>query len=508
LDGSIYRFLVENSPDGHFVIVEDYFAYLNGSAMRMFGVAPSDIPGLKVIEIIHPSDRERCLRNVKLRQTGMLKGSTTYLCMRRDASTFPIETHSVALDYQGKVGIHGVIRDITARRTMEKKLERMERATLVSRLASGIAHDFNNLFAVIQSNTDLAHQKTKVPGVQMALSNIRSAVTRGTEKVSQFHRMGAASTAPDLFEPLYLNPIIEEVLDLTKPRWRDEAESEGKRYEIDWQPGTPPPVVGSAGDLQAALVAMVFNALEAQPKGGRITIRTGDDRDLNALITVRDEGEGIAQEFLPRLTDGFYTTREDRQMGLGLSLVQSVLSRHGGRMEVDSEPGRGSTFALILPRSTEAPTSPPPLPRVGLLERPTGPVSVADVPRPKTRSGRTVLLIDDQADLLQVLSNILETGGYAVDTALNGKDGLDLAKVNRYTVVLTDLGMPDMSGFEVAQRIVAMQPTTPVILMTGWAADVDKSRFEEIGVSALLPKPFRREQLLETVAAAIRDAQK
>ncbi len=503
MDSSIYRFLVEHSPDGHFVVVDEYFAYLNGAAMRMFGVGPGDVPGLKVIDIIHPTDRERCLRNVALRKSGMLKGSTTYLCMRKDGSTFPIETHSVALDYQGKVGVHGVIRDITARRTMEEKLERMERSTLVSRLASGIAHDFNNLFAVIQSNTDLAQQDTKMPGVQVALSNIRAAIARGTEKVSQFHRMGAASMAPDSFEPVYLNPIVEEVLDLTKPRWRDEAESEGKSYEIDWQPGVPPPIVGSVGDLQAALVAMVFNAIEAQPKGGKVTIRTGEDLDKNALITVRDEGEGIAKEFLPRLTDGFFTTREDRQMGLGLSLVQSVLSRHGGRLEVDSEPGRGSTFALILPRSEHAPTSPPRAPRPELLERPTGPIT-AETNRPRTRGGRSVLLIDDQGDLLQVLSNILQTGGYAVDTAMNGKDGLELASANKYTVILTDLGMPDMSGFEVAQRVRVIQPETPVILMTGWAAEVDQSRLEENGVAALLPKPFRREQLLEAVTAAIR----
>ena len=134
VDSSIYRFLVEHSPDGHFVVVEDYFAYLNGAGMRMFGVGPNDVPGLKVADILHPSDRDRGRRNIELRKSGLLKGSTTYLCMRRDGSSFPIETHSVALDYQGKVGVHGVIRDITARRTMEEKLERMERAALVSRL--------------------------------------------------------------------------------------------------------------------------------------------------------------------------------------------------------------------------------------------------------------------------------------------------------------------------------------------------------------------------------------
>jgi len=146
---------------------------------------------------------------------------------------------------------------------------------------------------------------------------------------------------------------------------------------------------------------------------------------------------------------------------------------------------------------------PPPPPRSDLLERSSG-LFRSDTLRPRTRGGRNVLLVDDQADLLQVLSNILTTAGYAVDTAMNGKDGLELAQATRYTVVITDLGMPDMSGFEVAQRVKLLQPDTPVILMTGWAAEVDARRLEESGVAALLPKPFRREALLDTVTASIR----
>ena len=138
-----------------------------------------------------------------------------------------------------------------------------------------------------------------------------------------------------------------------------------------------------------------------------------------------------------------------------------------------------------------------------MIRREADPTVPDDPDRPKTRGGRSVLLIDDQADLLQVVRNILESRGYCVDIASNGKEGLAMAKVSKYSVVLTDLGMPDISGWEVAQRIHELAPETPVVLMTVWAADIDDHRLEENQVQALLSKPFRSDTLLETVSTVL-----
>jgi PAS domain S-box-containing protein len=493
-----FRFLVERSPDGHFLIVDGVFRYMNPTGLAMFGQPVSAVGSLTVSDVLHPSEVERARNNMRLRQSGVLRGASTFLARRQDGTTFPIEVHAAPVEVEGTRGLHGVIRDITNRRKMEERLERMERAGLVSRLAAGIAHDFNNLLAVILANTEVASRDVRDAGIQAAITRIRVAVQRGSEKVRQIQQMGGAGQPEEEFRALYLNPIVEETLEFTEPRWRDEAEQEGLSYDIDWAGGLPPPISGSPLDLRAALMALVFNAVEAMPVGGRIQIRTGRTPAGEAFVSVHDEGHGIPEPELAGLTDPFFTTREDRQMGLGLHLVQQVLERHGGRLEVDSELGAGSTFGLVLPASETAPTEPPPPPRTELLGRPA-PTEGPRAPRPRTRGGRSVLLIDDQADLVQVVETILASRGWSVDTALNGRDGIALAEATRYSVVLTDLGMPDISGWEVAQRLSELQPKTPVVLMTGWAADIDESQLAEHKIQGLLPKPFRTDSLLALI---------
>ncbi len=497
-DDAIFGFLVENSPDGHFILVDSAFVYLNASAQAMFGVELRPGQSISVYDIIDAADHDRARKNQSLRINGVLKGAETYQARRRNGEVFPIEVHAAPLKLRGRKGLHGVIRDVTARQVMAGRLEELQREGLVTRLAAGIAHDFNNLLAVIQTNTEVAQRAGSGTEVQDALKRIRAAVQRGSEKVRHIQRMGNRREGTHEQRPMYVNPVVEDVLDMTRARWRDEAESLGISYEMDWVPGLPPPVEGAEDDLRAALVALVFNALEAMPGGGRIRVTTSQDRHGDCLITVRDEGEGIPAEALARLTDAFYTTRPDRQMGLGLHLVANVLERHGGRLEVDSAPGRGSTLAMILPASTTAPTEAPPPPRADLFPSRSKP-TVPEAARPRTRGSNTVLLIDDQADLVQVVRTILESRGFSVDTALNGRDGVALLAFSKYSIVLTDLGMPDISGWEVAARVREIQPDTPIILMTGWAADIDEARLAEHQIQALLPKPFRSDQLLATL---------
>ena len=505
-DDATFRFLVEHSPDGLFVVVEGAFVFLNESARLMFGLASADETILRVVDVLHPSEHERARRNMALRASGVLRGAATYLARKPDGSTFPIEVHAAPLQYRGENGTHGVIRDITARRKMEETLQQMERTTVVSRLAAGFAHDFNNLLAVIQSSTDLAQREAEgSPEIVSALTRIRAAVQRGGEKVRHIQQMGLdGRDTGDELKPIHVNPLVEDVLDLTRARWRDEAESSGIHYDVRWEPVRPPSVRAAASDLRAAMVAILFNAIEAMPRGGEITIRTGVTAAGEAMVTVRDTGEGVLAEHLSRLTDAFFTTRDDRRMGLGLHLVQSVLERHGGRLEVDSTPGEGSTFALILPASDIAPAEPSPEPRVGLLERSTEGSAPAP-PRPPTRSGRSVLIVDDQADLVHVVRTILEGRGYSVDTALNGRDGVKLAEATRYSVILTDLGMPDISGWDVAGRVRQLYPDLPIVLMTGWASDIPPERLAEHEIQALLPKPFRSDQLLAVINKVLVD---
>jgi CheY-like chemotaxis protein len=154
---------------------------------------------------------------------------------------------------------------------------------------------------------------------------------------------------------------------------------------------------------------------------------------------------------------------------------------------------------MIVPAADDAPAEPPPSPRPEWRRDTRSEPTVPEPDRPRTRGGRSILLIDDQADLVQVVRTILEGRGYSVDAALNGRDGVKLAEASRYSLVLTDLGMPDISGWEVADRVRECQPETPVILMTGWAADIPRERLHDHSIASLLPKPFRSDQLLTMI---------
>ncbi len=503
-EDGFFRFLVENSPDGHFVLLTSgEFAFLNDAALQMFGLDGEVSNELRLEDILHPSDRDRAQRNVSLRRKGSLQGANSYLALRADGSSFPIEVHTSVMEMDGREALHGVIRDVTARRKMEERLETMERNNVVSKLASGIAHDLNNLLAVIQSNTELALKEARQsPAAVQALRTINAAVQRGSSKVTHIRQMGAGWQPAGDFEPLFVNSLVEDVIDLTRARWQDEAEVQGVSYQLNWDPGAVPTIDGSAADIRSALVALLFNAFEAMPDGGWVDLSTefGDSDEI--VITVRDTGEGIDEPSLDEISDAFFTTRADRSMGLGLLLVQSTMARHGGRLELSSVARKGSSFRLFFPKGKLQSSQKEPMLRPNVAARVLEP-TVTERIRPKTRGGRSVLLVDDEIELVQVVQTILENRGFAVDTALSAKDAVAYAQASKYSVVITDLGMPDASGWDVAAKVHELQPRTPVVLMTGWAADIEQSKLAQHNIGALIAKPFRGAQLLAVIDKVI-----
>lgn len=501
-DDSTFRLLVEQSPDGHFILVDGVFTYLNAAALRMFGWEDSPPSRLSVLDVIHPADHERCRRNILLRQSGALRGATPYRGVRRDGDTFPIEVHTAPLGSGGGAALHGIVRDISDRQQVEDALLRTEHSGMLGRLAAGTAHDLNNLLTVIQANAEVIERSEEDAGAQAALKRILAAVRRGEQHVNQMHELGIVHAPDQQPVPLHVNALVEDVLNLTRSRWKNEAERAGVRYEISWEPGNAPPVALVPGDLRAAVVAMVFNGLDAMPSGGRLTLRTGQNEDGQTTISVEDEGAESDDSTLDDLTNLLFTTQPGQKVGLGLYLVRRVAEEAGGSLELDSLPGEGSNFVLLLPPSKEQPELPERPLSFGGVDTRSVP-TVPDVPRPKTVGGRRILIVDDQADLVQVLQTILETKGFEVDIALRARDGLEHVDAVKYSVILTDLGMPDMSGWEFAASARKLQPKTPLVLMTGWAAEIDPSRLEREGIHALLPKPFRGQELLDVIAGAL-----
>ncbi len=486
----VFQYLVESTPDGYFIMVDGVFPYMNAALPRMFGYGADEAFRITVTQVIHPQDWERMQRNVMANIQGTFQQAVEYLGVRKGGSTFPVEVLTAPIFYREKHGVHGIIRDVTARKMLEDQVLRMERVGVLARLASGIAHEFNNLLAIIHANAEVVLALPGLPfGVEDSLQRIQGASVRGAEKVRYIQELSHLRTDDFEFAPVDIDALLLEVIDLTRSRWKDEAERIGVHFEVAFEPGRVGKVPGSVHDLKSVFMSMVFNALEAMPRGGRVEVSTAS-RDGGVEVRIRDHGVGMNPDVRDRIFDPFFSTKNDHGMGLGLGLAFGVVKRHRGTIEVESTVGQGSLFVVRLP----APDSPHlTQTQEATLTDPTSPDVLA-----------RVLVIDDQVDLLQVVGSFLSSRGHRVEMADGGRAGVEKIQGETFDVVITDLGMPDMSGWEVADAINRLSPGVPVVLMTGWASEIDESRLRAHRIQHLLPKPFRKEQLLRAVQRVLR----
>ncbi|MBI2466311.1 MAG: GAF domain-containing protein, partial [Candidatus Rokubacteria bacterium] len=336
----------------------------------------------------------------------------------------------------------------------QDRLVRAEKLRALGEMAGGVAHDFNNLLAVILGRTQLLLKQTQDPTLRRHLDVIQTVAMDGAQTVRRIQEVARMRRARP-FRPVNLTAIVEEVVEVTRSRWKDEAQAHGHRVEIHVETRAVPEVAGDPAELREALTNLVFNALDAMPEGGRLVLETGVEGDWVYCIIV-DTGVGMSEDVRHRVFDPFFTTKGERGTGLGLSVVYGIVTRHGGEIDVRSAPGRGSVFTIRLPVAREVPAVAP-----GLS------------PAPRPRPGARILVVEDEAEVRDVLVEILEAQGHAVTPCADGESGVARLRTEPFDLVFTDLGMPGMSGWEVARLVKLERPGTPVALVTGWSDQID-----------------------------------
>jgi len=391
---------------------------------------------------------------------------------------------SLIRDSEGKpMGFRGTSRDVTEKKRMEEQLFQSEKLRAVGEMASGVAHDFNNALAAILGNTQLLLYTTKDEELKVSLKVIEKVAWDSAQTVRRLQDFTRKSVHQELFK-VDVNSIIKDSIEITKPKWKDEVQSRGIHIEMVSNFEEIPTVIGSTSELREVITNMIFNAIEAMPEGGKIEIRTFQ-RKSNVFIQISDSGIGMTEEVKKKAFEPFFTTKPFSNTGLGLSMSYGVIKRFGGEIEVKSKVGHGATFTIILPIGLE-----------GKEE-----VDVSPIIK-KGREAR-ILVIDDEETVRSVLSRILSQVNHQVTMAENGEEGIRLFREKDFDLVLTDLGMPGMSGWEVCRAIKKMSPHTPVGMITGWGAEVDQSKIEENGIDFVIPKPFQFDQILKVVDETI-----
>jgi CheY-like chemotaxis protein len=314
------------------------------------------------------------------------------------------------------------------------------------------------------------------------LEAVRRAAQDGADTVRRIQEFTRTRRTRS-FERVDLADVAREVIELTRPRWEVEAQSRGVRYEFTVE-GLAPPVAGRPEELREVLTNLITNAVDAMPEGGRCTVRL-DARPDWATISVKDTGVGMPEEMRRRVFEPFFTSKGPRGTGLGLAVSWGIVTRHGGTIEVDSAPGAGSTFVVRLP-----------IP-IALPDSVTG-MTVA----PPSRTAR-VLIVEDEPEVQAVLADMLREAGYVVVVAKDGPDGLERCEQEPMDIVLSDISMPGLSGWDVATRLRTRFPEIPIGFVTGWGDQLDPERLTSTGVSFVIAKPFQTLDVLRHVAQAL-----
>lgn len=375
-----------------------------------------------------------------------------------------------------------------------EQFSQMEKLSALGELASGVAHDFNNTLAGILGRAQLILRTDDPEKIERGLKIIIKTAEDGAKTVKRIQDFARQRRDHD-FEPVSIDQILFDVSEITRPRWKDRAEASNVQIGLDLQIRSKAKVMGDGSELREVLVNMVFNAVDAMPEGGQLTL-AAEDIDDSVVISVGDSGMGMAPEVKSRIFDPFFTTKGKAGMGLGLAVSFGIIRRHEGSVEVESELGAGTKFRISLPKATvtESLVSPEPD-----TQKPAPGISDLNVPRSAHKNQLKILVVDDEDSVRELLRDLLENDGCRVYLAQDGREALGLFEAHQFDGIFTDVGMPGMSGWELAHAIRQRDETIPIAVITGWGEAVGSDEQKEARVDWVITKPFRAERITELV---------
>ena len=366
----------------------------------------------------------------------------------------------------------------------QERLVHAAKLAALGELSAGVAHHLNNVLGVILGNIQLARRRDLEPWLREKLETCELAASDGASTVQRIRAL-ARSEEYLVVERIDLNAIVAEVVKLTEPKWLNESQLNGHRIDLMTDFADMPPVQGSATDLREVVANIILNAVQAMPDGGRIVVRTRMDGD-HAVLSVADTGIGMSEETRSRIFDPFYTTRGSEGTGLGMSIADAIISKHGGDICVESEQGKGSEIIIRLPPADSVAVEP---------------VSF-ESPAPLQQTA-AILVVDDERMFGEVIGQMLVEGGHRATVVNATSEALAVIEKGRYDILITDLAMPGMSGCELARAARKADPDLAVVLMTGFDSVDDRREIETSGIDLVLGKPIQHDRLLEAVSEAL-----
>jgi signal transduction histidine kinase/DNA-binding response OmpR family regulator len=394
----------------------------------------------------------------------------------------------VAVAVERTKHVEDLRRTFESLKAAQEQIVRSERLRAVGEMAAGVAHDFNNSLSVVMGRAQVVLRRLQ--GRPVDLERVRSdieTIRKVSEQTAATIRRIQDYTGGrrDLSEtPVDINAVVRDAVDITRPKWMETYGARSRQIEVRLDLKDVPPIAGIVHDVTQVVGNLIFNAVDAMPEGGVLTFRTHRD-DERVVLEVEDTGVGMTADVQARLFEPFFTTKENGQ-GLGASIIYGIVSRHRGDITVKSEPDKGTVFKVRFPQA------PPDLA--------VSPVRT-DPPSGEGK-GLRVLLVEDETLVRETFAEALAALGHEVEAFASGTEALTALRNVPFHVVITDLAMPEMSGFDVARQVKEVKRDLPVILLSGWLMQQDDAAVRESGVDYVLAKPCLIEKLVETVHRA------
>ena len=491
-----YRSIIDNTNNGYYEVnLEGHLTFFNDAFCNILGYPVGELAGMKFSTLLNAAS----LSQMRKTPGGMYRsgenGNLSRLTViRRDGKERTVDVSAAPiLDSKGNLaGYRGVVLDISERLMAEKqkkklgeRLQQIQRLEGIGTLAGGVAHDFNNLLMGIQGNVSLMMLKSDPSGYSHEkLKSIEACISSGTKLTQQL--LGFARGGKYMAKALDFNQVVMDTARMFG-RTRKEIEIEEKIETDLWT------IIADKNQMEQVLLNIYINAWQAMPDGGtvvigarNVTLDTASSRPLAippgryVCVSISDTGQGIDPKIQDRIFEPFFTTKEMRRgTGLGLASAYGIIKNHDGAIDFISQPGKGTTFHIYLPASVE-PVEPEPTPSASI-----------------SKGSETILLIDDEQVILKVGRPMLESLGYRVMTALDGKTAIDIfgRHEREIDLVILDVIMPGMGGSVIFDELKAINPKAQVLLSSGYSLSGQAEEILSRGCIGFIQKPFSLEQL-------------
>ncbi len=489
-----FREILENI---HLVAVgldlEGKITFCNDFLLELSGRRRGEVVGQSWFEMFVPSEYRRKQRHRFRRlQSGRIAmyGRTAIVTKTGERRIISWNNTILRDPATNIIGVASIGEDITDRKRADAILLQTERIKAVGEMAGGVAHNFNNLLQIVMGAAQMALVNLELGNVHEMRPNLEQIVkstrlgAQTVQRLQEFARVRSENgdSEGEVFD---LSRIVRQAAEMSSPWWKTSPEREGIKVTLATDLGAGCLIMGKENELFEVAVNLIKNAAEALPRGGEIRLATSAEGD-EVLFQVEDNGVGIPKYCLGRVFEPFWTTKGFQGTGMGLSSCLGIITEHGGTIGVESTDGRGTTFTVRLPRT----------------ERLAGPPArSSDV----TERSFRILLIDDMEGVLEILGEALEEHGQTVHTALSGEQAMKIFQEHPIDVVVCDLGMEGMNGWQVSRAVRDhclrnAVPKTPFVLLTGWGGQIsDERRLFEAGIDRLVSKPVMVSALLEVL---------